>query len=1601
MFGSRRHPRPPNPPLTAATVDPNAATAAAAVFKRHESNSTLSAAAAAAALRARPMTPTRVADVQTKRTLRRSASVASSSRTESPITKGRPNLQRRGSSGSMTERTFRSPSPHRPGGSGGHRQTQSLSHDAPPVPALPKDIGASPQTQHRKSKSLGMGTTPVRLASQRLGSEDAPSWFGAAKVGDPSNIRRTDPAMASPPSSPPQIPRQEQEMVSEIARPDSQASSINFSYPTRTRVGSPPVSPTEAPASVGSSARFSLPASPVEAGLPAQMSRTREQPARQALVASPRTRSTSNPAPDEILVYDPNSRRMVPRSELHPAHHEAPQQRTDSKRKKRTSQKAGSHLAAGTVSRPKGTAVDNSPATKNQSQITPAPVQERTHVPQPPVYVQDLEEPSVKAIISSPRLDAKRLEQHGPPPMPPSSPQVSKEATWQGVRRQPSVVREEAEPEEPKPNHIPTSSLTQALDSVPTRQKAGSTPEPRGSPFTQVLDAVPTRQKTYPNTELEVPSVEISKPASPSPVRGGRSPVDTRRAQVAHERSHSNSPVRQAHFGPVQENLTVKHSPPPRSISPRKSALKHSSPSRGASPSSSEASVSGNHEPPVGRKKSVRVSFDDAKDVVSTSPDNRATSPLSASPPEAGRQRYFGLVKKDIPSLDDDEIMKPRPALPSFGSIRERKPRDAQPEEDAERPLVRPNAETTHASTGPSATGLLPSPSLGSSNDHALGGIFSQECDEGRTHAANTSRLREPLPPVVTSVEGSGYISDTDSDSSLATTQSEHEPAEVSSRDFAPRQPLQTQFELSNGSASPQSIPTAVRQASVNSAPKQEVPHIAVIQPTPPAMAEDKSLKEEFFDVPGGFPEDESDQSVPQRPEPAMVEVPESRPAVQPSTQTISSAVHDTTDSESSIYSDACEDLSDIEGSGFLSLDAVVESPLRPDPSSRQPPKELHATEKPVEATPKLQTEISTATTAVETPHASPPASPPTESPQDEWEKVKAYWRSLSAEKRAQLEKEAREEAGVEADLDQVQSEPKPKKKKSIERRSSERKALALHMAQQMAVQHQREQEKAVANPERSYMIKPGTKWTEEEVAIPTTMRKTLRSEPQQQSAPTQGPRLRKSLRSSSADTRRSDTRPADMSPARHPAPSAAAAASSASTESQRRAAASPPVTAVPTTLKRRDSSGSESSFKRSRPRSGSATGFRMTMRATSPPTDLPSKRFSMTSVSSKQSVEVPAPSTQMRRTLRDSSTEGRRSPSGMHMPSFGKKSGAKVTKNKSGNKFSSRFADSSDEDGGASGFQSRFEDSSDEDDIAPAPLPPLPKSKSAPNGVGVGRGSVASTALLEELEESEETPAVKTNGTTKPAVSSPAGQPPLTVDTSLRRVRSGKGSILRTSQTAPALGAGTASLVSGAAPPADGKRAATRRSSLMSVLRRKKHDSSSGGIARSSMDSPARRDTKLERNASQLKAAREQDVSPTVEEPPAAEGEPEPEPAVVQTPPPQRSPKLQKRMGIFGHSHSQSQQQPPPPRMQMPQDDDEPKRPSTSGNLGTRTLSGGIGGGNLGTGLVQHQLQQRTAFSTGAPSVDGSSVTGTADGGTPKKKKRFRGLRKMFRLDE
>ncbi|KAK0655928.1 hypothetical protein B0T16DRAFT_22967 [Cercophora newfieldiana] len=1626
MFGGRRQ-RPPNPPLTTSTANPSAATAAAAVFKRHESNSSLSQAAAAAALAARPTTPTRVADVQTKRTMRRSASIASSA--ASSDNHERPGLRRRGSSGSMTERTFRSPSPHRPGSSGSaHRQSQSLSYGAseemPPVPALPRqaEIAAGQGQPHRRAASTGVSTTPLRLASQILGSEDAPSWFGASKLGDPRNVRRTDPAMASPPSSPPQTVRAAQQP--ETTRPSSRSSSINFSYPSRARVGSPPVSPIDARNSVEIPSGSALQEQPGGA----RQSQQPRKPKSQSKKRHPTTAGSAGPS-DQVLVYDPNSRRMVPQAELwalEQAIRDTSGHPTTAKRKKQTPQRADSHLAKGTMGRTKINVPSVEPTKGVQNSNATSEVSTRTETQNS----EELEEPAVKAIVSSPRMGTQGQGQHRTSdsnsrslvsnvtaPSVPIRASNSWESSQQTVKRQPSVVKEEPELESDIEKQA-LKPMTETLDATPARPSVGNNGTGLGSyqGAREVANTAPlvegpvTVSPTSPMGHRFAPEAsQISNAVSrEAPSQATFAPLRT--SYAPEERAPSNSPVRQAHFGSVSNNLTVRHSPPPRSISPRKSALKHSSsPNRGASPSddTSEASLAVNsrEDPPIARKKSVRVSFDDGNTVVvgESASTNQSNSPVFASPQNAGRRPWYtsiGRNKKELPTLDDDEIMKPRPALPSFGSVRDRKPRELA-QDEGERPLVRPIAERLHSLTitpklsGDVADeGPLEPGTIGQSSDFAVGAILAREQEERSKIPANTSRYREPLPPVVTSVEGSGYLSDTPtwSDSEL---ESQVMPEDANTK----------LLESSALEAPPVDAKPPAGSNEFVDTPEMTVPVISISQPTPLAVEKKSSAASFLLDVPGGFPQSDTDLSASEGSKNATTTADgpiEAAPTPLPvghSTQ--SPPVEPSSDSESSIYSDAYEDLSEIEGDGFQSLNAVLGGPVvnktNPDDFSREAAPQRSPTLQDY-INPEIQVPASSLVAAPSTKSAEPTTHEKTE---DEWERVKAYWRSLTADKRAQLEREATEDAGIEGDLEDVEVAQVPKKKKSVERRHSERKALAVHMAQQMVAQ---QQQKTEAQPaERNYMIQPGTKWAQEN-NIRSPMQTTLRSQPPQQSSAATGdeaPRLRKSMRangpSANGAAQASRSRPFDTRPASVMAPSTTMQHQGTSEQSSH--------SHRPLLLKRRGSTSSESSFKRTRAGiTGHVAGFRTSMRQTSTSVVQPEKsgkRFSLRSLSPpssafKRNADGPPVSMvtglHLRQTLRDSSSERKKSSGVLRIPGFGsKKSGKRAT----GSQFSSRFGDSSDEDeGGKRGFRSRFEDSSDDE---PSLTMVLPKTVPQPLRA---QDSVASTALPEELEESEELPDKAAGVSAKQEQLQGQANSSATP----RATESGSGR-LPLSQTAPAV------LTAGAGKSAERRNSVgSKRGSLMTALRRKKNGSSGKILRPEITESAARRDTKLERNLSQLRGIRsdEAEAEDDAEEDAVGQG---------QTISPPRSPRLQKRVVSLARSISNidenggggtdisaalplaasSEVEAASTGINDKEFIRSPlRRPSTrSGNLGTRTLSGLSGfGAGAGTGSQPGFLDRRT-MSAGVMSVDAPSAAGTSS----TKKKKFGALRRMFGL--
>ncbi|KAJ5406278.1 hypothetical protein N7465_007562 [Penicillium sp. CMV-2018d] len=356
----------------------------------------------------------------------------------------------------------------------------------------------------------------------------------------------------------------------------------------------------------------------------------------------------------------------------------------------------------------------------------------------------------------------------------------------------------------------------------------------------------------------------------------------------------SSSPGRTARFSRLLSIAGAGdqvHQPPPRSVSPVKSALKHprgsslspdgrvgatgrALPSNELSDGTSVASDEGSRVDT--RKKSVKVSFDDEAEVVNPAA-SPPTSPEEYTPdsPPGGKAKphmsWLGAGKKKSPaefaSDDDwDVVIKPRQVLPSFGSIR-----------------------------------------------GSRGGALK----------------RSPIPD----------FSDNESSSSSASEMAPRPDMSLSNEYFQPRG-LSTLEQLSLNGSLPTShsdtSPEAKREAGVadditekqpysSMGSKLSVPAIAVEPATPPADGTTQSfdMKRSSMDqyrIPGGFPPSSSYQT------------PDST-AKKTSTQAVASAVPtlDDVDTEEesgdSVYSDAAEDM---DGDGFGSINAIVDSRSAP-----------------------------------------------------------------------------------------------------------------------------------------------------------------------------------------------------------------------------------------------------------------------------------------------------------------------------------------------------------------------------------------------------------------------------------------------------------------------------------------------------------------------------------------------------------------------------------------------------------------------------------------------------------------------------------------------
>ncbi|KAJ5833393.1 hypothetical protein N7474_001704 [Penicillium riverlandense] len=396
------------------------------------------------------------------------------------------------------------------------------------------------------------------------------------------------------------------------------------------------------------------------------------------------------------------------------------------------------------------------------------------------------------------------------------------------------------------------------------------------------------------------------------------SPLSEQEASQQQHLRESSSPGRSARFSKwlsVNAAGEQVHEPPPRSISPGKSALKHRgnslSPDRKAgilaNDISDGTSVASDEGSRVGAKKrSVKVSFDDEAEIVGiaasppTSPEE--LTPDSPTGKSKSRMSWFGIGKKKPSSPlehdsrnDFDEVMKPRPALPSFGSVRGN--RDAGLQESSI-PEFSDN-ESSDSSEG------MEGPGVSFSNDHALAGVLHrpQHKEAHQLHGTNILQQMsvDEAPPAP-----------------QATVNPDEKPAGVAIAGITEQQPF-------SGVESETSVPSIAVQPAT---PQVEEPR--------PSM--DRSSMEGYI-IPGGFPPSGSDKSLKN----AAVST---TPAVVSAVPKLDDVEDTEGESGDSIYSDAAEDF---DGDGFGSINAIVDS--RPIPRSPAPLDSRDTTPKPISRT--------------------------------------------------------------------------------------------------------------------------------------------------------------------------------------------------------------------------------------------------------------------------------------------------------------------------------------------------------------------------------------------------------------------------------------------------------------------------------------------------------------------------------------------------------------------------------------------------------------------------------------------------------------------------
>ncbi|KAI5362059.1 hypothetical protein Slin15195_G057090 [Septoria linicola] len=1243
LFGSRRRgSSAARQPLDANTAyAANVAARAAASGSRPGTSNGLSSAAAAAALRSLTSSPEPVGSIQTKRMIRRGSqsSIGSAS-----IMSGRggaqqqqrSGMQRRGSQSSMTERTFRSPSPGR-SNSITNNGPQSPASRAPPVPAIPQNVQ---QRAHQRSSSVD---PPQRVYSP------TPNGRG----GRTSSMDRS----TLPPPSSSRKGARLSDVNEELERSESQRG-VNFSRPRSSQPNSPGTSPTTDKFTHGTGGWFAEP--------------VRNKPA-----------SRAGPGPDADALAAKMSRIQGAQGQ-------------NVKKDNASSASQGASLKPYTQPTITGTAVKPQPSLQPAMEtVMVYDANSRTFVPQlkpKPAAVQ----PPSPTLPQAPPAAPGTYDPHTRTIVPVVQPVTAAPSS----RPAPPTLDTEVAPPPRNPARLspsssPRSSYLNVQPPLSDDEDVSNTDSPQAS---RIIQTSVGPAKSY---------VAVQKPRSSSLDVPSRNAPSTRGRQV----SASPSPQRKPHFSASPVSQAIIHNPLPRDVSPAKSALKHS-PAPSVRATSPLAHFAGHPKAPaseasdatsvysqdgissVKKKKSVRVSFDEQ-------PHQMETTPSTGSKASA-RDRATMLDDSD-----DEDFSKPRPALPTFGSVRKNR-------EVAEKVTEMAPDRNEHSS------------------DHAVGAVLHNA--NGTTKAAN-----EPMPPVVTSKETPSNISDTDSTSDLGDLgeYAAANAAAVSLPEQTAGQTAQIPDEVSQKSP----VEPIVRDFASSTAAGQKldpgVPQINLMPPTP-GTEEFKSLdnrQSAEIVVPGAWSaENESStktsndtiagsDDVPASIAPVMVHTPEEHsPMLAP--------IDEDTDTDDAEFSDAAEDPSEFEG-GFASLDAIAVSPInvKTSPAAQS----ANGTTSPPES-PLTQK----ATKNLESSDA-----PDNESGKD-WSTATAYWSKLSRQQREQIER------------DHMSSDDEARPAPSSMKKTRKTTASSPQSAQKSAPAH-REAQPAQPALKKTMRAQPAPAPVDPSRSMRRSMRDggggglsggSLRSRPasaqQAPAEPRAGALSKKTMRPQSSGAVSSPTtggvsnnRPSQDSSYER---TVARPASTATT-------ATAPPRVVSSRLQRELShdSDSESSFKKKRRANGAASSgisMKRSMRGGPPERGPPEREqrpsspdrvrgkgkdsFSIRSLSPTGSFFGRKKGKEVRESIRGASMDG-----GSRMTSMRTAQPAKTLRQTpvaapkqkaSSSRFKSRFADSDDSDDDApparsgGGFRSRFADSDEEDDVL-TPVRGIPRRKGQDDG--------------------------------------------------------------------------------------------------------------------------------------------------------------------------------------------------------------------------------------------------------------------------------------------